>query len=546
MVNKRRKVEKNNTVTCSPPKEKNSLAETSLKDEAAISNHSLEASLEDEAFIILPSTTDKILNHAKNIHLYFKNTLIPEDIIHNILMFVSQKDFLNLLQLNSDWHLKLLNTPSILNTIFERVIIEDKLQLLKQVDALNFKKYLSADLNKFPNLKKLGLIEIDNLYCNLNKLQLTSLRLNKCSFKSVEIKDLTNLTHLTINNCSNIKVGSFINTFTKLQILETNYLYCSIKSLLNLTQLTVLKIPHYNNKNEAIDLKLLEQLTQLTVLDLSYNKIDNIANLQNFNKLQKLKLILIRSDNEKELILPPSLNTLNSTYNSKLVEFNSYQLTNLTNLSMMGCTSFDSSNLNNLTSLLYLDIRRVGATDNDLANCINLVELNIEGCTAIFGNCLLKMKKLINLRTNNNISDSNLVNLFGIRELSIFSKHFVTKQYLLNFHQVWKLILSTRDLVDHEILKSLPSLRHLKIQGLKDYFKDSLKDLDRIEILEIFNCNYKAYTLYSLVNLVKFHYTPQFNVYSRTKGILPNEYTVYRGNALAQLLLKSKLYCPNC
>nr|GEW20309.1 putative disease resistance protein At4g19050 [Tanacetum cinerariifolium] len=319
---------------------------------------------------------------------------------------------------------------------------DSSLESLRSLKTINLSgtalDRLPSNISKPRDLYLKNCLKLEQLSCivSLENLEVFDLSGSR-NLKEIEDGFFDHMTSLRVLNLSETKVER-LPSLSKLSNLRKLFLsHCSsLVSLPSLESATKLEILDASNCTalEEIECKSFEAMTRLQKLDLSETKIKamtlstssnlcqlllkNCSALQNlklsgsFSSLEELNLSNITSLNEAEFVKDvTTLRILNLSYTSLKQLPPMSKLTNLTHLSLAGC-SVSELDLEPLSKLEVLDlslssIKRLP----NLAKSTNLQKLMLKDCSMLEGYTDVKIEDLF--EPNLNIPDdvSELVHL---------------------------------------------------------------------------------------------------------------------------------------
>jgi internalin A len=227
------------------------------------------------------------------------------------------------------------------------------------VEGEEVAKFDLRDIEKFPNLKYLGILNSENL--DLSPL-----------------KAMTKLEHLYLYSCKGISDLSPIAKLTNLK--DFTISYTEVSDLSPLSKLTKLETLVLSNTRVS-DLSSIAKLTNLSALSISGNEISNLSPIAGLVNLERLSLYSCEEISDLSPIA--GLVNLHNLFLYSCTEVSDLSpiagLTNLNDLNISATAVSDLSPLSGLINLESLDVSNTEVSDlSPLAGLTNLYHLSAE------------------------------------------------------------------------------------------------------------------------------------------------------------------------
>ncbi|KAL9650848.1 hypothetical protein ABK040_001898 [Willaertia magna] len=430
------------------------------------------------------------------------NKLFFNDVIFEITKYIDKmKDYFNFAKINKTIHFVMTRENlNVLNKLFKRNRMKLKDHFPEYL--FNVLNYLSID-NK-SNIK---------LLLNFTQLKVLDIKLTKISDN--ELKGLTNLEKLKLENCNKVYGKCFLN-LKQLKTLKLTNMYNikdeSLVELKNLNKLTVYQctlltgdflkhlqqLTELNIKNERFNIENLNSLINLKVLFLQINKkhFINYNFLHNLTNLETLSISPSKEMKDDDLMNLKNLKTLELLNECNVTGSCFINLNNLESFLVCfnGLKNLNEENLKYLTKLTNLDLSNTKISGEYLKYLINLKMLSFVPNKETF-----KEEYLQNLSNNleslclnkpyikSNFSGIYLNQLINLKELDISNTNIEDK-YLINLNNLKSLTLNKCEKFTGECFLNLINLTELNIYKI-NISEIYLNNLINLKILNFSDCN---------------------------------------------------------
>ncbi|CAL5990968.1 leucine-rich_repeat domain-containing protein [Hexamita inflata] len=342
-----------------------------------------------------------------------------------------------------------LEQESKLQNELQKLIKKETLEISKNRELKNI-----AFMQNF-KIRKLSIIQCENLIPSLNNYLILELSLNECEIKCIELINAPQLRVLSLRyNC--IQDVKDIVKFPYLQELDlSGNKNVNFDSLAQLKQLTVLKL-EYCQFHLFNDVKGLQHIQTLKELDLSGNWADDFAFISGLKQITKLTL--------RSVWLKHSKNVYPMRY-----------LVNLEELDLHGNYGMDFTPIQYLTKLKKLNISYCTINNVVMLRTLeNLQELDLSYNQVVHIYPLQDLKQLNQLNISSNC----------IQDMPIIQNHPKFKQYITNNQRQptqYDTILANK-IQDIDISNLLVYQLNKKLKNLKNtqYKQKALKSLKRL------------------------------------------------------------------
>ncbi len=254
----------------------------------------------------------------------------------------------------------------------------------------------------------------------------------------------------------------------------------------------LVKLEHLQlQRNNIQNIRGLSHLTQLKTLNLSQNQIKKIENLEDLNNLQEISF----SSNKIRKIENLDLRSLKKLSLDRNLITEITNLDNLSNLELLNLSDNTISRLKNLGNLCKLKTLNLSLNHieiiSGLENLENLISLHLNDNRISHISGLKRLVSLKVLSLSNNIIENidNLDNLTELNKLEISNNKIETFDGLENLKNLQELFIDKNHIKQMEGINNLESLIILFLENndIKDFklsYIDNLKNLNFIFLNE--------------------------------------------------------------
>ncbi len=266
----------------------------------------------------------------------------------------------------------------------------------------------------------------------------------------------------------------------------------------------LVKLEHLQlQRNNIHNIRGLSHLTQLKTLNLSQNQIKKIENLDSLNNLQEISL----SSNKIKKIENLDLRSLKKLSLDRNLITEITNLDNLSNLELLNLSNNSISRLKNLGNLSKL----------------KTLNLSLNHIEVISG--LENLENLISLRLNDNrISHiSGLKRLVSLKVLSLSNNIIENLENLDNLTELNKLEISNNKIETFDGLENLKNLQELFIDKNRIKQMEGINNLEGLIILFLENNDVKDFKLSYIDNLKNLNF-----IFLNQNPLTPESWEVYQ------------------